>query len=91
LSPTASFAAVALHGVSNVPGRFYYYTVLRIPSVQAGVAILSNLLVGLLAGARDSTLDSLSDVVDSLLGRLHCGRGWIGWKLEVFKEVFYVW
>lgn len=44
----------------------------HIPGADIGVAVLGNLLVGLLGGARDGTLDSLRDVVGGLLGGLHC-------------------
>ena len=43
-----------------------------IPSADGGVAVLGNLLVGLLAGTGEGTLDGLRDVVDGLLSGLHC-------------------
>jgi len=42
------------------------------PSADAGVAVLGNLLVGLLGSTRGGALDGLRDVVDGLLGGLHC-------------------
>lgn len=42
-----------------------------LPSANAGIVVLGNLLVGLLASTSDSALDGLSNVVDSLLGGLH--------------------
>lgn len=41
-------------------------------SADGSIAVLSNLLVGLLADTRSGALDGLSDVVESLLGGLHC-------------------
>lgn len=41
-------------------------------SGNVDVAVLGNLLVGLLADTRGSALDGLSDVVDGLLDSLHC-------------------
>lgn len=50
----------------------------HLPSAGTGVAVLGNLLVGLVAGAGDGTLDGLRDVVGGLLDGLHCECG--GWR-----------
>lgn len=42
-----------------------------LPSANVDIVILGDLLIGLLGSTRDSSLDSLSDVVDGLLGGLH--------------------
>lgn len=60
------------------------------PSANAGVAILGDLLVGLLAGTGNGTLDGLRDVVDGLLSGLHCEGClivWGGWFESVCSEV----
>lgn len=44
----------------------------HVPGSDVGVAVLGDLLVGLLGGTRDGTLDGLRDVVGGLLGGLHC-------------------
>lgn len=51
-----------------------------LPSANVDVAVLGNLLVGLLADTRGSALDGLSDVVDGLLNGLHCER--VGWSRD---------
>lgn len=43
-----------------------------LPGADGSVAVLGDLLVGLLAGTRGGLLDRLRDVVDGLLGGLHC-------------------
>lgn len=43
-----------------------------IPSADGGIAVLGNLLVGLLGGSAGSLLDSLGDVVGTLLEGIHC-------------------
>ena len=43
-----------------------------IPSADAGIAILSDLLVGLLGGRSSGLLDRLGDVVDGVLDGIHC-------------------
>jgi hypothetical protein len=49
-----------------------------IPGGEGGIAVLGDLLVGLLGGGRDALLDGLADVVDGVLDSLHCeGRGWL--------------
>lgn len=45
----------------------------NIPSADGGIVVLGNLLVGLLGGTAGSLLDSLGDVVDTLLEGIHCG------------------
>lgn len=49
-----------------------FKNVVDLPSANAGVAVLGNLLVGLVAGTGDGTLDGLRDVVGGLLDGLHC-------------------
>ncbi len=60
-----SIAVVECSGLLN--GRSSH-----VPGADVGVAVLGNLLVGLLGDTRDGTLDSLRDVVGGLLGGLHC-------------------
>lgn len=43
-----------------------------LPSAEGSVGVLGDLLVGLLADTGGGTLDGLGDVVESLLGGLHC-------------------
>lgn len=59
---------------------------LCLPSANGDVAILGNLLVGLLRSTGGGTLDGLRDVVESLLGGLHCeDLGCLfGWGEELF-------
>lgn len=43
----------------------------NLPSADVGVAVLGNLLVGLLAGTGGGLLDLLGDVVGTLLDGIH--------------------
>lgn len=49
-----------------------------IPSADGGIAVLGNLLVGLLGGSAGGLLDSLGDVVGTLLEGIHCQRSLVG-------------
>ena len=44
-------------------------------SAERGVAVLGDLLVGLLGGGGKSTLDGVSDVVGGVVDGIHCD-GW---------------
>lgn len=58
---------------------FDYDPMLDLPGADGSIAVLGNLLVGLLADTSSGALDGLSDVVESLLGGLHCeGSGCSG-------------
>lgn len=51
-----------------------------LPSGDIDITVLRNLLVGLLAGTGGDRLDGLSNVVDGLLGGLHCESScWCWW------------
>lgn len=52
-----------------------------LPGGDRDVAVLGNLLVGLLGSTGGDRLNSLSDVVGTLLDGLHCDSGWLfeGW------------
>lgn len=54
-----------------------------VPGANADIAVLGNLLVGLLGGTRGGALDGLGDVVDGLLSGLHC----VGLLVLVVEEV----
>ena len=43
-----------------------------LPSAERGLAVLGDLLVGLLRGGRRGLLDGIPDVVGGVLDRLHC-------------------
>ena len=51
-----------------------------IPSADGGVAVLGDLLVGLLGSTRGGLLDLLTDEVGTLLDRIHCDR--LVWLFE---------
>lgn len=85
LSPTASTAALALYCVLDVAAFNCDDQMDSLPSANGSIAVLGNLLVGLLADTRCGALDGLSDVVESLLGGLHCeGSG--GCSSELFER-----
>lgn len=52
-------------------------TTVDLPSGDGDVAVLGNLLVGLLGSTGGDRLNSLSDVVAGLLDGLHCDGGWL--------------
>lgn len=77
-SLTASLAAERLEGnalVACLPDTVTCGRIHDLPSANVGVAVLGDLLVGLLAGTGDGTLNSLRDVVGGLLDGLHCEVG----------------
>lgn len=49
----------------------FFWEIVNLPSANAGVAVLGNLLVSLVAGTGDGTLNVLRDVVGGLLDGLH--------------------
>lgn len=67
--------------IKAVSGLHYRYIGSRnicfdLPRANADIVVLGNLLVSLLASTRDSALNGLRDVVESLLGGLHCEVLW---------------
>lgn len=62
----------------EVVNKDYVYQVdsISLPSADRGVAVLGDLLVGLLGSTRGSALNGLSDVVNSLLSGLHYEVVW---------------
>lgn len=60
------------------------------PSAEGSVAVLSNLLVGLLGGTGSGLLDLLGDEVGALLDGIHCECG-LGVCLKVVEVVCLNW